>query len=161
MMRRRYFLLFLILFGLVGCKDVETKKVSSDDILAEELKTMDMKEVDEYPIFAVCDTFMAQQAKRDCFKRGVIKNFQEFLASKTLIFTNKIEDTIWLNLTIMATGEAELTGVQISDTVRKQIPEMEQWLRQSMDSLPKIYPAIKRGIPVKTAFKIPVVIEVE
>ena len=160
-MYRRCFLMFLIVFGLAGCRNMETKKGSSDDILAEELKSIDMKEVDEYPTFAVCDTFMGQKAKRDCFKRGLTENFHKFLASKILVINEKIDDTIWLNLTIMASGDAELTQVKIPDSLRSQAPQMERWLRQSMDSLPKIYPAIKRGIPVKTTFKMPVVIEVE
>ncbi len=160
-MCKRYFFAFLILVSLTGCRDVETKKVSSDVILAEELKTIDMKEVDEYPTFTVCDTFMGQRAKRECFERGLTENFHAFLASKILVFDHKIEDTIWLNLTITANGNAELTNIQIPDSLCAQVPKMKQWLRQSMDSLPKIYPAIKRGIPVKTAFKMPVVINVE
>ncbi|MGB3775514.1 MAG: hypothetical protein WA951_09685, partial [Leeuwenhoekiella sp.] len=88
-------------------------------------------------------------------------NFREYLATKILVFSEPIRDTIWLDLSITADGEAQINTVKIPDSLKKQIPQMKEWLHQSLDSLPEIYPAIKRGIPVRTAFKMPVIIKVE
>lgn len=153
--------MFSILAIFSGCRDMETKKVSSETVLAEELKGIDMKEVDEYPSLVGCDSLPERAARRSCFERGLSHNFQRYLATKILVFSDPIRDTIWLDLSITASGEAEINAIKISDSLEQQIPEMKQWLHQSMDSLPKIYPAIKRGIPVRTAFKMPVVIKVE
>nr|AOE13909.1 hypothetical protein [uncultured bacterium]CCF99204.1 conserved hypothetical protein [uncultured Flavobacteriia bacterium] len=160
-MKTRFFLLFLLFVSLSGCRDMETKKVSSESILAEELKEIDMKEVDEYPSMEGCDSLATRTSRKRCFERELSTNFQKFLATKILVFSDPIRDTIWLDLSITATGEAEINAIKIPDSLERQIPQMQQWLRQSLDSLPEIYPAIKRGIPVRTAFKMPVVIRVE
>jgi len=160
-MKTRFFLIFLILTSLAGCRDMETKKVSSETILAEELKEIDMKEVDEYPAFVGCDSLEERSERRSCFERGLSTNFQQFLAKKILVFSEPIRDTIWLDLSISASGKAEISAIKIPDSLEQKIPQMQEWLYQSMDSLPKIYPAIKRGIPVRTAFRMPVVIKVE
>lgn len=160
-MKTRFLFMFLLLFSLAGCREMETKKVSSETILAKELREIDMKEVDEYPTFAGCDSLEVRSERRSCFENGLSANFQQFLATKILVFSEPIRDTIWLDLSISASGEAEINAVKIHDSLAQKIPQMQEWLYQSMDSLPKIYPAIKRGIPVRTTFKMPVVIKVE
>jgi len=160
-MKTRFFLIFLILTSIAGCRDMETKKISSETILAEELKEIDMKEVDEYPTFAGCESLEVRSERRNCFENGLSANFHKFLATKILVFSEPIRDTIWLDLRISASGEAEINAIKIPGSLEQKIPEMREWLYQSMDSLPQIFPAIKRGIPVRTAFKMPVVIKVE
>lgn len=140
---------------------METKKVSSETILARELKEIDMKEVDEYPNIAGCDTLATRSSRSACFKRELSRNFQKFLASKILVFSEPVHDTIWLDLSITAEGEPKINTIKIPDSLEEEVPRMKEWLRQSLDSFPNIYPAIKRGIPVRTTFKMPVVIEVE
>ena len=51
--------------------------------------------------------------------------------------------------------------MEIDSIVSRQLPEIASWLEQSVDSLPKIYPATKRGIPVVTTFRMPIVIQAE
>lgn len=160
-MKTRFLLISFVLISLAGCRNMETKKVSSETILAEELREIDMKEVDEYPTFAGCESLDVRSERRNCFERGLSANFQQFLATKILIFSEPIRDTIWLDLGISASGEAKINAIKIPDSLAQKIPQMKEWLYQSMDSLPKIYPAIKRGIPVRTAFKMPVIIKVE
>lgn len=140
---------------------METKKVSSETILARELKEIDMKEVDEYPSIAGCDSLATQTSRSTCFKREMSLNFQKYLASKILVFSEPVRDTIWLDLSITAEGEPQINTIKIPDSLEAEIPRMKEWLHQSLDSFPTIYPAIKRGIPVRTTFKMPVVIEVE
>ena len=155
--------LVLLAFAVwvTGCKDIETKKVSSETLLQEELKNINMNEVEEYPSFASCDSAEGQQAVYECFKTELAVNFQRQLSAKTIIVESELNDTIWLYLSISDLGDLKIEQTEIPDTIAKQIPQLERWLKDSLDSLPKIYPAYKRGIPVKTMFKMPVVIQVE
>ena len=75
--------------------------------------------------------------------------------------TESINDTLYIYLEITKEGEPQIDSVKVDTTVTYQLPDIEDWLRQSIDSLPKIYPASKRGIPVSTVFKMPVVVKAE
>lgn len=146
---------------MLGCKDVETKKVSSKTFLEEELKTIDMQEVDEYPIFESCEHLGSQTEKRTCFEQRLVTNFYSYLSDQMLIFNEEIQDTIWVHLTISEKGKPQIEQLDIPFVIKNDAPKMNEWLTNSLDSLPQIYPAIKRGIPVKTAFKIPIIIQAE
>ena len=157
----RLLVLLALAFNLLACDNVETKKVSSKDLVQEELKAINMNEVEEYPTFASCNGLNDQQARYACFKAELKRNFQQQLSQKTIIVETELDDTIWLHLSISDKGELKIDAAEIPDTIATQLPELELWLKDSLDSLPKITAAYKRGIPVKTAFKMPVVVKVE
>jgi hypothetical protein len=50
---------------------------------------------------------------------------------------------------------------KIDSVTLHEIPNIKELLKNSLDSLPEIYPAIKRGQQVKTAFTLPVIIQVD
>ena len=70
----------------------------------------------------------------------------------------KLNDTLYLNLKIDSKGEVILTNFKASDYLHKQIPELDSLLQNGVLNLPKLRPAIKRGIPVTTAFILPIII---
>ncbi|HBT08721.1 MAG: hypothetical protein ABGW88_14985 [Leeuwenhoekiella sp.] len=157
----RFSVLLAFALCLTGCKDLETKKVSSEVLAEEELKAINMNEVDEYPSFAACDSIEAQEARYQCFKTELALNFQRQLSNKTIIVESELNDTIWLYLSITELGDLSIDRTEIPDTIAVQLPELERWLKDSLDSLPQISAANKRGIPVKTAFKMPVIVKVD
>ena len=139
---------------------METKKVSSETFLKEELKTINMSELDEYPTFESCDHLENKEEKWLCFEQKLASNFYQYLQSQTLVFSQAMQDTVWVKLAVNAEGTPKIDNILIPVSVKQDLPKLDVWLHQSLDSLPKIYPAIKRGIPVKTTFKLPVVIQV-
>ncbi|PHS02263.1 MAG: hypothetical protein COA80_01430 [Leeuwenhoekiella sp.] len=157
----RFVVLLALALNLFSCKDLETKKISSDDLVQEELKTLNMNEVEEYPTFASCENLKDQQARYSCFQNELQRNFQLQLSNKTMIVETEINDTVWLYLSISELGDLTIENAQIPDTIASQLPQLEGWLKDSLDSLPQIIAAHKRGIPVKTSFKMPVVVKVE
>jgi len=157
----RFSVLLAFALCLTGCKDLETKKVSSEALAEEELKAINMNEVDEYPSFATCDSIETQEARYQCFKTELALNFQRQLSNKTIIVESELNDTIWLYLSITEFGDLSIDRTEIPDTIAVQLPELERWLKDSLDSLPQISAANKRGIPVKTAFKMPVIVKVD
>lgn len=139
---------------------METKKVSSETFLKEELKTINMSELDEYPTFESCDYLEDKEEKWLCFEQKLASNFYKYLQSQTLVFSQAMQDTVWVKIAVNAEGAPKIDNILIPVSVKQDLPKLDVWLHQSLDSLPKIYPAIKRGIPVKTTFKLPVVIQV-
>ena len=153
-------LLFVVTLILTSC-NFETKKISAEEVFEEESRSLNWKEVDEYPAFENCQDKTDLATARNCFERQVSATIYSFLASQQPVVTESINDTLYIYLEITKEGKPQIDSVQIDTTVTNQLPDIEQWLRQSIDSLPKIYPASKRGIPVSTMFKMPIVVKAE
>lgn len=149
---------FLVL--LVSC-NFETKKISSEEVFQLESQTLNWREVDEYPAFEDCQQETELTAARNCFERKVAENIYAYLARQQPVVTQSIDDTLYLHIQINREGKPEIASMEIDSTLTKQLPDIRTWLHQSIDSLPKIYPASKRGIPVSTKFKMPVVVKAE
>lgn len=158
-MRKTIILLFLPL--LTGCEYFETRKISSEEVLEQETKSLNWKQVDEYPAFEHCENIKELSRARECFERTVADSIYAQLAKQQPVVTEPINDTLMLYLEITKTGRPVVDSISADSTTIRELPDIKRWLRQSVDSLPKIYPASKRGIPVSTKFKMPIVVKAE
>ena len=158
-MKKPLFSLFLLAF--FSCDQFETKKISSEEILSEETRELNWHEVDQYPAFEECREYLQEDKSKECFGNKVANYFYARLEEKQPVVTMALNDTIYLYLRISERGVPSIDEMEVDSLVVDQLPEIRTWLTQSVDSLPKIYPATKRGIPVVTTFKMPVVIKAE
>lgn len=158
---KKTLLFVLICFLLSSCEELTTRKVSSEEILIEETRDFNWHEVDNYPAFAECRNITEVEAAKACFGNKVSQYFYSRLEAKQPVVTEALDDTLYLYLKISEKGTPAIDSMEIDSLVLNQLPEIRSWLSQSVDSLPKIYPATKRGIPVKTTFRMPVVIKAE
>ncbi|MDN3595487.1 hypothetical protein [Zunongwangia endophytica] len=159
LMKRR--LLPVLVLLVISC-NFETKKISSEEVLEQESRALNWKEVDEYPAFEDCQQETELAAAKRCFETKVAENLYAYLEKQQPVVSKSIDDTIFIYLEVTKTGKPEIDSISVIDsTVTNQLPKIANWLRESIDSLPKIYPASKRGIPVSTAFKMPIVIKAE
>lgn len=154
-------LLVLISFLLLSCEEFNTRKISSEEILIEETEDFNWHEVDQYPAFSECRNIIEVEAAKACFGNKVSQYFYSRLEAKQPVVTEALDDTLYLYLRISEKGTPAIDSMEIDSLVLDQLPQIRSWLSQSVDSLPKIYPATKRGIPVKTTFRMPVVIKAE
>ena len=154
-------LLLIILVVLASCNNFETKKISSEEVLDQETKSLNWKEVDEYPAFENCKNFTELAQAKNCFESTVANSIYAYLEKQQPIVTEAIDDTVFLYLEISKNGKPTIDSISVDTTVTNQLPELRLWLEQSVDSLPKIYPASKRGIPVSSVFKMPIVVKAE
>lgn len=157
----RYFSVFLLVLMVTSCEYFNVKKTSSEAILKEELQIFNWKDVDQYPSFSQCDSVEAKKERKDCFQRVLTSHISSFLQEENIIVSQDISDTIVLNFQISETGDLKLLQAKIDSTTSAGIPEIETLLYKSLDSLPKIFPAIKRGQQVKTEFTLPIIISVK
>lgn len=158
---KKNYLLVLLSFLLVSCEEFTTRKISSEEILVEETRDFNWHEVDQYPAFDECREIMEENAAKACFENKVAEYFFARLAEKQPVVTRELNDTLYLFLRISEKGNPGIDSMQIDSTTVDQLPKIRTWIRESVDSLPKIYPATKRGIPVVTTFKMPIVIQAE
>lgn len=154
-------IVFLLIFLFAtSCNYFEKKKVHPEDLLEEELQTFNWNEVDTYPTFSSCDSITAKEDVKICFQNTLISNVNEFLAAQNIAVSEDVNDTIRLKIIINNKGVLEVESIQKQPETALQIPEIDSLLRQSLKGVPKIYPAIKRGQQVTTAFELPVIVKI-
>ena len=149
---------FLVFLMVTSCEYFNVKKTSSEAILKEELQTFNWKDVDEYPSFSQCDSVTLKQERKDCFQRVLMTHISNFLQNEKIVVSQDISDTIILNFQVSETGDLKLLHAKIDSVTRVGIPEIETLLYKSLEALPKIFPATKRGQQVKTEFTLPIII---
>ncbi|SFZ89426.1 hypothetical protein SAMN05428642_101263 [Flaviramulus basaltis] len=154
------FCVFLFVLMLTSCEYFNVKKTSSEAILKEELQTFNWNDVDEYPSFSECDSLSIKEDKKGCFESVLTLHIWDFLKKEKLIVSQDIRDTMLLQFQVTKEGDLHLIGVKMDSITSQEIPNMNNLLHQSLDSLPKIFPAIKRAQQVTTEFKLPVIINV-
>lgn len=154
-------IVFLFVFLLVtSCDYFEKKKVYPEDLLEEELRTFNWNEVDTYPTFTSCDSVTGKEQSKQCFQNTITNSVNSFLEEQNIIVSEDVNDTIRLKIIINNKGDLQLESIERNPETVEQIPEIDSLLRQSLKSVPKIYPAIKRGQQVTTAFELPVIVRI-
>lgn len=158
-MKKLLLLLFIPVF--TACEHFEKKKISSEEILSEESRELNWKEVDQYPAFAECQDILEVEEAKTCFGSKVAEYVYARLEQKQPVVTQALHDTLLLHLVVSDEGIPTLDSMEVDSTVMHHLPRIKTWIHESIDSLPKIYPANKRGIPVATKFRMPVVIKTD
>lgn len=146
---------------LSSCEYFNVKKTSSEAILKEELQTFNWNDVDEYPSFSICDSSSDKQERKQCFETTLTSYITTYLQKDTIVVTQDIKDTINLKLQVSDKGIISLLSVNVDSVTSLEIPNIRALLAESLDALPKIFPALKRGQQVKTEFKLPIIIHVD
>ncbi|WP_299684093.1 hypothetical protein [uncultured Dokdonia sp.] len=155
-------LLSLVLCMLfASCSRWETKKITTEEFLSQEEYIIDITNVDTYPIFDTCDELSESTDLKKCFEDKVTNTLHQELSNHTIVVQEAINDTVWIDLIVNETGKFCLDSIYLTPTVRKEIPELHLWIYDAAQVLPSPEPAIKRGILVKTRFKVPIVLKVE
>ena len=156
----KHLTIFILMLCLLSCDYFDKKKVNSQDIVNEELQMFNWNEVDEYPSFNVCENSSSKQESKLCFETTLINHITNRLSKETIVVTENVEDTVVIKFHISETGNLSVFNIKNKEATKEQIPNLDSLLLKSLDSLPTIFPAIKRGQQVKTEFTLPVVIQV-
>jgi len=138
--------IFMLCFG---CKKEDYQKVDAKAIAETELKAIDLSQVDRYPLFENCDETASKSLQKQCFG----ENFHSWLKPylDTISVKQLKSDTIILYLTVNEKGRL------IQDSMVSKTDAGEK-VRQIFKTSPKLYPALKQGVPVKVSFQMPLII---
>ena len=146
---------------LFGCQYIERSVPSKDDLLKQELESINWKEVDEFPSVADCDSIEDQNMRRQCFFDFLAAAIQQKLDIDTLAILYPELDTIEVKVTVFPDSSVNFEPQFPKDSVAYDIKKIDSILHARLLDFPKINPAIKRGIPVKTQFILPVILTME
>ena len=154
----RWLILILIL-SLLSCKDFNFKKQSADEILEQEINSINWKEVDFYPTFQICGIVTSKAESKTCFEDEIKNKISSRLSQQKISSSNKERDTILVDLFINAKGKISIQQVVIPDQVILKNPQINSWLEEAIFQLPETYPAQKRSVPVALHIQIPIILQ--
>ncbi|MGO4818584.1 hypothetical protein [Flavobacterium sp. W22_SRS_FP1] len=158
-MKHYYFFLLFLLFN--SCQYFDKQVPSQKELLQKELKAINWKEVDEYPSFVDCQKVDDKIQRQNCFFQYLTELIQDKLSSDTLSILYPELDTIEVKVTIFPDAKMEFEPQFLKDSVAYDTIKIDSILTARLVNFPKVNPAIKRGIPVKTQFILPVILKVE
>ena len=149
----RVFSLLIIMMMFTSCDKFSLSKKQPLRVLDT---IVDFTAVDTFPSFTVCDSIIDKTEKSDCFRTTIHQKIGEELQKHKLSITDSIDETVFVDLMINAEGKIIFEAIQSSENIKKELPELDSLIQLSITKLPKIHSAIKRGIPVKTKYQLPI-----
>ena len=146
---------------LQSCQYFEKKVPNEKELLDKQLKEINWNEVDEYPSVADCEKLTDANQRKQCFFDFLTATIQQKLAIDTLSTMFPQLDTIEVKVTVLPNATLEFEPQFPKDSVAYDTIKIDSILRVRLVDFPKVNPAIKRGIPVRTQFVLPVIIKSE
>jgi len=150
------FLTFFLLAIVSSCSLFESKQKRTQQLVDEELGQIDWNSIDSYPFFFTCDENVSKEAQKACFEETLTTHFQNTLNEFEFTLTDKKSETVTVLFIIDTLGQIKVIDINKDVAVLKQMPEFDGVITQSLKNLPKLAPALKRGIPVNTKYRIPI-----
>ena len=153
--------LLLSLF-MVSCQYFEKEIPNEQELLEQELKKINWDEVDEFPSVLQCDTIEVAVIKRQCFFDYMAQTIQEQIGIDTLRIEYPEIDTINVKVTVNPDSSLQFETQYPNDSIALgDKTKIDSILTSRLSDFPKVEPAIKRGVKVKTQFVLPVIIKME
>ena len=123
---------------------------------------IDFDDVDVYPLFMDCNNCDTSEKQNLCFEMELIRRLQKLTSKTVLDASGKINDTVLVDILVNTQGEISIVKIHKNEVVTEQIPELDSLLYKSIASLPAaVQPSLKRGIPVNSMFKLPILVSVK
>ena len=122
---------------------------------------VDFSSVDMFPSFKVCDAIINKDKKADCFRKTIHQKIGEELLKHEFTIKDAIDEVVYVDVLINSKGEFRIDAIVSSKNIKNKIPKLDSLIKATVQNLPTIYPAIKRGIPVTTKHRLPVKIKLQ
>lgn len=154
----RKFLTVLMVCSFASCNFFESTDKKTQELVSQELQSIDWTDVDKYPLFNDCDETVSKAQQKKCFIETLGLHFAMTLQEFQPILNKRINDTVFIDFILENTGDISIMNIHNKEVLQGQMQEFDEKITESLTSLPRIEPALKRGIPVSTKFRIPIVI---
>ncbi len=159
-MNKRIVYTFLLALIIVSCDSFVLKKEKKEDIVEEKLDKLNWNEVDQHPLFEVCEEKTEEELEL-CFQNAITEHMHNHLVQQDLKIDQSINDTIWIPLLITKDSLIILEDFELPDIIVSEIPDLREILEQGISALPKVKPAHTRGTPVSARYRLPLVIHID
>ncbi|MBA6155899.1 hypothetical protein H3Z83_05110 [Tenacibaculum sp. S7007] len=151
-MRFRCVFFFLSIFICASCNYLSLEKKQNTQTTDT---IVDFTRVDVSPSFNKCKNLF-DDAKTNCFRNEIQKRIAISLKQHHFVTENFIDEVVFLDVFITNKGEFRFLNTSSTESLKVELPKLDSILQKSVKDLPRISPAIKRGIPVSTQYQLPI-----
>lgn len=152
---------FFVAFLMIFCSSCENFSLSKKQQLPSLDTIINFNEVDFSPSFPACDSLIEKEAKSLCFRVNMHQKIASFLQKQVFTIKDSIDELVEVHLRIDTKGITHLEKINATEIIHEQLPSLDSLVGISVQNLPIIYPAIKRGIPVTTKYMLPIRIQLK
>ena len=136
---------FLLIFLILGCKEnYNQKKIE----VSSSITKWNVK--DEPPSIKLCDEIGSELERDICFKEKLTRLIYDSFDLSEILVENKLNDTLIISILINQRGKISLLKSFIPNQIKNQIPKIDTIILKAINNLPKILPATKTNIGVRT-----------
>lgn len=154
----RVFSFLILLMFCTSCENFPFSKKQQKPVLDT---IINFNEVDFSPSFKICDSIIEKEAKSDCFRTTIHQKIGEELQKQVFTIQDSIDEIVNVSLIIDSKGKIQFEKMDASEIIKNQLPKLDSVISASIQKIPAIYPAIKRGIPVTTKYTLPIRIQLK
>ncbi len=152
----RLVLLLMLAFGLASCHQARKREQQVHALVNSELATIDWNDVDSYPIFGPCDESEPKEVQKQCFEQEVVAHFGKALKQFEFTIGQEVDTLVFVDFVVEPNGHITVVNIQKDPEVADLMPEFDGIVIECLKDLPPLSPAIKRGVPVKAKFRLPI-----
>jgi hypothetical protein len=156
-MFKQFFSVFFILIFTTSCAYFENK--SKHNPIQKVDTIINFNSVDAFPLFPNCKDIPSRKKQQICFQMEMSQHIYAALKQYSFQTKEAINDTIFVELIVNSVGKTSLSSLQISKKTQELLPEFDSIVKVSLQNLPKLQPAIKRNMPVTTAYTLPIILK--
>tara|TARA_R110002073_G_scaffold336208_1_gene531003 strand:- start:151819 stop:152301 length:483 start_codon:yes stop_codon:yes gene_type:complete len=150
---------FIFLLILTSCEIFSPHSSTAVNQLKVVDTVIDFTKVDEYPLFTDCQSLTETTARKKCFETTLTSIISDLLLSHEYVVKKRVNDTAFVDLLVDNYGMATVVAIKSSEEVQQNLPKLDSLIRASVAQLPQMDPALKRGIPVRSQFKLSLIIK--
>lgn len=159
-MTRIAFVSFFSFLTISSCQYFEKKIPNKDVLLQEELKKIDWKKVDAMPSTSYCDSIEDKKLCEACFFDYIKLNLYKRITNDTIKKNYPNLDTIKMRVTVYPDGNLKFKPIFSAGNLQEyDTLKVDSLLQTKFTNFPKVEPAIKRGIKIKSEFEIPIILK--
>ena len=157
----RLVILISIILVTISCDFISQQKTTLKNTALLDT-VIDYNEVDVYPLFLDCNNCDSSEKQNLCFEMELIRRLQKITSMKPVGASGYVNDTIMLDILVDREGKISIAKIHQEEHVKAQIPALDSLLYKSIAALPAtVQPSLKRGIPVNSIFKLPIIVSVK
>lgn len=158
MIRRVLSFLFLILF-FTSCDFFSSTSTTTNNSLQLSGSVIDFTKVDVYPIFSDCENYAEEGNQKECFEQTLLQKLSEQFNKNDLKVKRAVNDSTAIDLLIDNTGKASVVKINSPESILTNFPQLDSVVRKSVTLLPTMKPAVKRGIFVRSQYRLVVLVK--
>ena len=153
------FWMILTAMTVGSCNWFTSSEKQTRQLVESEMQSIDWNEVDHFPLFEDCTETTSKPEQRNCFEKTLVMHLSMALQDHQFKADQTFSDTLYVDFLVDNKGGIAVVSIEENRDFNRANPEFERIISGSLRSLPRLQPALKRGIPVASRFRIPLAIQ--